>query len=348
MTVTLTACRTPGRASEGVRVSPNCLHKFGVLIVKASSQPPTSDMHQSHNIAWDSLTTNLTFISENPAITPRRTDLFPRGLSSQANSLNHFARTIATTIRTFSDTERAKYPAHYEAPLQGKLFPDDILSRYCDLPFASVTPKSQLIENWIERAGSNPPSYGTGQGDLADVVKVLLAENQLDRLLMLAQHPQVPLHELHWLSWGHSFGWDHTMQWALEAYIFFNVLLSKPELHVDGRYKSMSSYQSVVRKLTYSTDYDAQTFPHRDFFFGALDHTGPVDKAADPLADPNKLQEYLKMCFRLLYRYDMLAQECGVVRLDWEGNVAFTVGCLWKAKTDYVETGKDSWVTRFA
>ncbi|KAJ7849393.1 hypothetical protein B0H14DRAFT_3452526 [Mycena olivaceomarginata] len=127
-------------------------------------------MHQSHNIAWDSLTSNLTFITENPVVTPRRTDFFPRGLPSQANSLNHFARTVATTIRTSSDTERAKYPTRFDAPLQGKLFPDSILERYSRIPASSVTPKSQLIEHWIERAGPTP-SYNTGQGDLADVVK---------------------------------------------------------------------------------------------------------------------------------------------------------------------------------
>ncbi|KAJ6574639.1 hypothetical protein B0H19DRAFT_1254318 [Mycena capillaripes] len=301
-------------------------------------------MHQAHNIAWDSLTSNLTFIFENSKLTPRKTDLFPRRLQSQANSLSHFARTVATTIRTFSDTERAKYPAHYDAPLHGQLFSNTILSRYQNLSYPSVTPKNQLIENWIERAGLKP-SYSTSQADLADVVKVLLAENQLDTLLMLAQHPRVPLADLHWLSWGHSFGWDHVMLWALEAYIFFNVLLSKPELHADGRYKSMTSYQHVIGKLTMSMDFDAQSYPHREFFCGALE--GRVPDGFDPLGDINKLQEYLKMCFRLLYQYDMLARECGQ-SLDWEGNVVHIISYMWTVKTEYVEDGKDNWISRFA
>ncbi|KAJ7823552.1 hypothetical protein B0H14DRAFT_2825982 [Mycena olivaceomarginata] len=296
---------------------------------------PSPPMHQSHNIAWDSLTSNLTFIAENPAVTPRRTDFFPRGLPSQANSLNHFARTVATTIRTFSDTERAKYPTKFDAPLQGKLFPDSILERYSSIPWSSVTPKNQLIEHWIKRAGPTP-SYNTGQGDLADV------KNRLDQLLMLAHHPRIPLRGLHSLSWGHSFGWDHVMQWALEAYILFNVLLSKPELHADGRYKSMQSYTNTLRRLTHSTDYDAQTYPHREFFFGALDDAGNVERA-DPLADFNKLHEYLKMCFRLLYRYDVLARECGF-GLDWETNVVHAVG---RMKAEYIKNGRDGWIMRF-
>ncbi|KAJ7348247.1 hypothetical protein DFH08DRAFT_999896 [Mycena albidolilacea] len=259
-------------------------------------------MHQSHNIAWDSLTSNLTFIAENPALTPRRTDFFPRGLPSQANSLNHFARTVATTIRTFSDTERAKYPTKFDAPVEGKLFPDSILK----------------LNRALDRVGGANTVV-----DLADVVKVLLAENQLDQLLMLAHHPSIPLVHLHRLSGGHGFGWER----VIDAYIFFNVLLSKPELHADGWYKSMQSYKYM---LINSTDYDAWTFPHCKFFFGVVD-SGGNRESADPLADFNKLHEHLKMCFQLLYRYDMLARECGV-DLDWESEVAATVGWMWKVK----------------
>ncbi|KAJ7124747.1 hypothetical protein C8R43DRAFT_1030628 [Mycena crocata] len=312
-------------------------------------------MHQTHNIAWDSLSSHLVFIAENPAVTPRRSDLFPRRLPSQANSLNHFARTVSTTIKEFSDTERAKYPACAEAPLKGLLFSDSLLSRYSGLPYSSVTASAQLIESWIDMAklrsqhmtDDPTPSYNTGQGNLADVVKVLMAENEMGQLLMLAQHPLVPLKNLHCLSWGHSFGWDHVGDWALDAYIFFNVLLSKPELHANGRYKSMQSYR-LVNWLTCSTDYDAQCFPHREFFWGSSEtHASvPVDKL-EPLVDVNKLHEYLKTCFRLLYRYDMLARECGQ-RVDWEDMVALAVARLWKVKTDYREDERGGYICRFA
>ncbi|KAJ7785870.1 hypothetical protein B0H16DRAFT_1488319 [Mycena metata] len=302
-------------------------------------------MHQAHNIAWDSLTANLIFISENPAVTPRRTGFFPRELPTQGKTLGHFSRTLASTVREFSDTERAKYPPHFDAPLRGQLFSDTILSRYADLPYPSVTAKSQSIEDWVEWAGS-PPSYSTSQGNLADVVKVLIAENQMDQLLMLAQHPRVPLFDLHQLSWGHSFGWDHLRDWALEAYIFFNVLLSKPELHTDDRYKSITEYRWLCRKLTYPTDYDAQTFPHRQFFWGSAVPPAVREEEFDPLGDSNKLHEYLKMCFRLLYRYDMLVRECGQT-VDWEGCVACAVAYLWNIKTDYAQDEKGDTVIRF-
>ncbi|KAJ6604222.1 hypothetical protein DFH09DRAFT_301942 [Mycena vulgaris] len=301
-------------------------------------------MHQTHNIAWDSLSSNLTFIYENKAVTPHRTDFFPRRSESQAKSLNHFARTVAATIQKFSDTERAKFPARYSAPSSGPLFSASLLARYGELSYHSVTAKTQLLENWIERAGPTP-SYSTSQGDLADVVKILMAENEMDKLLMLAQHPRVPLTGLHSLSWGHSFGWDHVLEWALEPYIFFNVLLSKPELLADDRHKSMASYRGVIRMVTGSGDYDAQSFPHREFFWGGLEGA-PADPA-DPLGDMNKLHEYLKMCFRMLYRYDMLARECGL-EVDWEGITAQTVSYLWKVKLDYTQDEQGRWITRFA
>ncbi|KAJ7102350.1 hypothetical protein B0H15DRAFT_327699 [Mycena belliarum] len=303
-------------------------------------------MHQSHNIAWDSLSTNLTFIFENKALTPRRTDLFARQLESQAASLNHFTRTIAATIREFADTERAKYPTKYPAPSTGPLFPNKLLLRYCDPHFSSINDKNQSIENWIERAGQEPPpGYTTSHGDLADVVKVLIAENEMDQLLMLAQHPRVPLTDLHSLSWGHSFGWDHVVQWALEPYIFFNVLLSKPELIQKGRYKSMDSYRRVIALATGSGDYDAQSFPHREFFWGSLERRVSTD-GLDPFGDVEKLHEYLKTCFSLLYRYDMLARECGR-DVNWEGIVARNINVLWGVKVDYIEDKAGDWIARF-
>ncbi|KAJ7066432.1 hypothetical protein C8F01DRAFT_1123228 [Mycena amicta] len=225
-------------------------------------------MHQAHNISWASLSSNLVFIDENRRITPHRTDLFPRELPTQSKSLNHFANTLASTIREFSATERAKYPAKFSAPTEGPVFSDALLSQYCDLYFSSVTVENQRLENWLERAvyyhdrdghrdgQPHSPSYSTSQGDLADVVKVLLAENELETLLMLANHPRIPLQNLHSLSWGHSFGWNHQRDWALQSYIFFNVLLSKPELLENGRYKTMAGYKNTILHVTGSGDYD--------------------------------------------------------------------------------------------
>jgi hypothetical protein len=54
-----------------------------------------------------------------------------------------------------------------------------------------------------------------------------------------------------------------------------------------------------------------------------------------------RLKQYLKLCFELLYRYDMLARECGV-HINWEGAIAVTVSSLWGVAIDYVEESGSS------
>nr|GAT43662.1 predicted protein [Mycena chlorophos] len=309
-------------------------------------------MHQAHNVAWESLSSNLVFVKDNRRVNPHRTDLFAKA-DAPRGQLSHFARTLQSTILEFSATERAKYPSkdEFPAPSEGKVFSDAILSEYCDLSYSSVTKKTQPLENWLGRAhrqgGAAAPSYSTSHGDLADVVKVLLAENQTETLMMLANHPGVPLKDLHHLSWGHSFGWSHASDWALTAYIIFNILLSKPELLENGRYKETQSYTRTLRFLTFSADYDAQAYCHREFLLGTKNEVVSDKDKLDPFADLEKLDKYLKMCFHVLYQYDMLARECGI-SLDWEGHIAVTVNQLWGFKTQYLEDPQDNWITRFA
>ncbi|KAF7306403.1 hypothetical protein MIND_00431500 [Mycena indigotica] len=304
-------------------------------------------MHQSHNIAWNALSSNLVFVKDNRSVTPHRTDLCPLGLPTQAKALSHFARTLESAIIEFSTTERAKYPKAFPLPDDAVLIPDDILTRYCDIPFSSITRENQQLKEWLAQAQDRDSSlhYSTSQGDFADVVKVLLAENEMETLLMLARHPKVPLQDLHYLSWGHSFGWNHICHWALPSYIFFNVLLPKPELLENDKYRSLRSYPYAIRMATGSGDYDAQAYPHRAFFWGSFHRDKPVEES-DPLSDPEKLHEYLKMCFRLLYRYDMLAKECGL-KVDWEGEIATAVQWLWDVKTRSLEGPDGHWMTRF-
>ncbi|KAJ7444459.1 hypothetical protein FB451DRAFT_75835 [Mycena latifolia] len=193
-------------------------------------------MHQAHNIAWDAVSANLIFIHENPSVTPRRTDLFPRGLASQANSLNHFARTLGTTIRKFSNTERTKYP----------------------------TPNAAPFERTTELK----------------------------------------------------------MSWALFMYLFYNVLLSRPELHADDRYQSLGFFRRCVQiqmAFEHSADHGIVWGPRE---------TEGLNATVKPLRDINELHEHLKAWFRVLYRYDMMEQMAGR-SVDWEGNVALNVRWLW-------------------
>lgn len=308
-------------------------------------------MHQDHNIPWNTLASNFKFIHENPHITPHRTDLYPLYKPTQAGDFTHFVKALKMTIQEFATTERAKYPSTFPAPSEGKVFSDDLLKRYptsyptspfFHLPLLDTN--SQRIENWIARAlptnqaNEQTPSY-FNDDQLGDIIKLLIVENQMETLLMLAHHPKIPINSLHHMSWGHSFGWNRLQEYALQAYIFFNVIASKPELIESGKYKEMESYKYVVNHLTGTVDGDGQTIPHREFLLRPVTgntcqklHNRTMDETfIEVFEDLKLLQEYLKKLFSLLYRYEMLVRECGLDS-QWELEISDAMWWLWRVK----------------
>jgi hypothetical protein len=170
--------------------------------------------------------------------------------------------------------------------------------------------ENQWIKYWI--ASAKPEnSYRTSNGDLADVVKILIHENQLSTLLMLAQHPEIPLHSLYNLSWGHHFGFSRVAESALHAYIFFN-LTSATGILSDGKYKEADEYPRLVSSLTDSMDYDGQQVPHRIFFNEFRIPGGKWDRLPAVHQDLFRLRKYVKELFAMLYRFDVVTRECGL------------------------------------
>jgi hypothetical protein len=168
--------------------------------------------------------------------------------------------------------------------------------------------------------------YDTRDAELADVVKVLLYENEMEHLLMLAQHPRVPIEGLNHLSWGHHFGFSRVMESALRSYMFFNTAAATDTLD-DGRYMAMSEYRSLILEIARPMDYPAQQIPHRLFLqqcgiLGSHESVayGRVGKDMAVHADYEHLREYLKTLFALMYRYDILLRECGLDP-EWEGEL---------------------------
>jgi hypothetical protein len=309
-------------------------------------------MHQEHHIPWNLFAANFVWVYQNPQYTPRRTNLFQLNRPTQANELNHFTRAFAQSIRTFSDSERASYPSRSELISEctpsGQLFDDHF--RDCHSEY--LTSKNQLVENWIARAKSHHAryhgdetvgySYGTSEGDLADVVKVLINENHLRPLLMLANHPQVPLADLNYLSWGHHFGFGRVSESALVMYLFINVIAASNLLD-NGKYTESTNYASIVSLVTDTMDFDGQQAPHRAFFKDRGVGSPPIIHDDLP-----RLREYLKTLFRLLYRYDMVLRECGKDP-RWEEDITFWITYLWNVKTEseYIPA-EDRYVTRCA
>ncbi|TEB20454.1 hypothetical protein FA13DRAFT_1644620 [Coprinellus micaceus] len=308
-------------------------------------------MHQEHNIPWNLLAKGVKFVRENPAYTPRTTGFFTK--SPNASELNHFVRAFISTIRTFSDTERAKYPSPWPKPFPTcgpVVYSNEVKAKHPEY----LDGRRQRIENWIERAhrgeasASSQRTYSTSHADLADVVKILFAEASMETLLMLANHPEIPLGNLVQLSWGHHFGWSRVMESALRTYLLFNLILavgtsggqSGEGMLRRGDYTKMESYQYAYRDETWSMDHDAQQVPHRKFWKGAREadeaardeldgeggqgpHLGKGDPPQMHL-DITKLKEYLKTDFALLYQYDMIIRECGLDP-EWEREMVFTL-----------------------
>ncbi|KAF8072045.1 hypothetical protein FPV67DRAFT_1651268 [Lyophyllum atratum] len=261
-------------------------------------------MHQEHNIPWNSLASNFRFIRDNARFTPRISGFFVRNLPTQAKTLNHFARVLSTTITTFAETERTKYNTSFDAPNSGKLFTDELRDRYPDY----MNEKNQRIEHWIERAttSSYPPHnkyYDTSQADLAEVVKILINENQ-----MPSTSSQL----------GTYFGFSRVAEAALHTYIFFNLCAATDTLR-GGEYLEIPEYESMIREITYPMDYPAQQLPHRGF----LSYLPKDPKSTLPEAhrDLPGLRDYMKRSFSLLYRYEMLVRECNL-HLEWETLIA--------------------------
>jgi hypothetical protein len=279
-------------------------------------------MHQEHNLPWNTVASHLEFVYDNPHYTPRKTGLFANRVTSatQDKDTIFFLRNLTSTISRFSHTERGKYPTQaYTLPMSGDLFPDEMCEKYPDY----LNKGNQKIESWIGLARrddqSIPPTlyYDTSHANLAEAVKILISENHIATLLMLAQHPLIPLHSLRNLSWGHHFGFSRVMEAALRTYLFFNVHAAVGSLN-NGNYMHSQEYSSMLYELTRDFDYPAQQLPHREFFgqggeVGA--HLPPVHE------DLAALREYIKMLFELLYRYDVVVRECGVDP-DWESSIA--------------------------
>ena len=265
-------------------------------------------MHQEHNIPWNTLASNLQFIQDNPHHTPPSptTGLFIRNLPQQTNELRYFVQAFSRTIDAFAQTERVKYPTSFSAPASGQVFTDDLRDKHPHF----LNEENQRIEYWISSAKPRN-SYTTSNGDLADVVKILLHENRLSTLLMLAQHPDIPLHGLYSLGWGHHFGFSRTAESSLRAYIFFNLTAAMNILD-DGKYENADQYPRLVKYLSDSMDHDGQQVPHRMFFDEYRVPGGKWDPSPVVHQDLPRLRQYMKDLFALLYRFDVIMKECGL------------------------------------
>lgn len=320
-------------------------------------------MHLDHKIPWNTASTHFNLIRCNRRFTPHRTDLFSRNRPSELTDLSHFRRVFIATIREFSTSEQTK-PLSSISP--DKLISDSLLSyperQYGLGPHETnsalhnpLSAKHQNVQYWINRAGTQEePAYTSNDGDLSDAVKMLIiiaasangidteakerSREAISALLTLSRHPQIPIHTLANIHWGHGFGVGLVADFALEAYLLVNLVggvLSRNRLNSgismekEVSLLEMDSFQYFVSKSLPDYDYPTQNIPHRAFWnkLGVTDTWAYQQKsrqcvgseeqdmnAINPLGDANEevrrgLRQYLKTCFAILYIYDMLLRE---------------------------------------
>ncbi|KAF9435446.1 hypothetical protein BGZ76_006288 [Entomortierella beljakovae] len=275
-------------------------------------------------------------------------DIFPLDKPTEANELQYFSDSIIKTIKEFATTERTKYPETFHMEEFGNLFSDELLdgqeAERISMGYDSCNLRKEIqsVDYWVNAAKScseqNPeyyksPIYTTGDMDLASAVKYLIMKNEMAPLLMMSQYNTTPLKCLYNIHWGHSFGWSRLAEYALAAYIYFNILGEFPELCKDSKYKDLNQYIILTNHLTSPCDGDTQIMLHLPFILPPPEERANIhwwreaDISRDIFSDFSRLKDYLKACFEVLYRSEMLARECGI-EIRWDEEIASALGHL--------------------
>ncbi|KAF9572805.1 hypothetical protein EC968_009444 [Mortierella alpina] len=298
-------------------------------------------MHQDHNIPWKTLASYFA-VMEDPR--PRHPDLpvdidfRPLERPDRGKMFTHFSKVLINTIHVFADTERGKYPSKFQVRKSGDVFSNEVIqkcSRY-SLALQPMTPclndTNQKLEHWISRVrhpdtapphnGIKAPSYQGVDRDLGTIIKILIAENEMLPVLELASHPSVPMETLY-MPDRPNCGWNQLAKYTLQVYIYINILAEFPEYCQGRHYVKLRSFQGLMDKATHHCEPE-ELFHYS--YLGALDEEGvwrPLEfrsynyDAIDLFGDMKRLKEYLKACFAVLYRTEMLARECGKV-IPWD------------------------------
>ncbi|PPJ51479.1 hypothetical protein CBER1_09228 [Cercospora berteroae] len=278
-------------------------------------------MDLDHKLPWNLLASHLTIIRSHARYTPHITDIFSKPSDDWPKHLEYFQRAFHNTLLDFSQTEANKYrdlrawtPSSPDEVLSDTLrsLPERVFNLEQhdtnSLRHNPISPQHQSIQYWITRASeSQPPSYTSSDGDLADVIKTLLAisahlctsedsaEQKLGHeafasLLRLNNHPGIPLGQLNHIHWGHSFGVEHLAENTPRIYSLLNMVdaigQQQQQSKNSGRgaqstpIVELESFRKWARNSLVDFDFPAQNLLHSEFWRGYVD-------AEDRLRNPN-------------------------------------------------------------
>lgn len=148
------------------------------------------------------------------------------------------------------------------------------------------------------------------------------------------------------VSYGqsHQQGWKTVGWMALEGYMLLNTIMAVPGLMQDDKagvamWKRWNRIRRWCRSFT--MDNNTQTLPHAQFWRAVgvmredcfLEINDGIMASADLFQDMDRVQEYSKKCWRLMYGCDLLMKECGIDP-DWAGQLPWLLGDLAGMKLD--------------
>jgi hypothetical protein len=220
--------------------------------------------HQANIIPWEALSSNLKFAVHSQDHNGQ-TDLFTQNKPGQGEQIMDFAKVFAHMVGSASDSERAKYPAIYEAAapeeevihskvaskieptvrryrstnprLSGRRLcrPECGRTSYCT---CQLSPEERSMSFWLSEIPCHCTMFNCccdslGHTDAVELTKTLLIHGEMDTLLRISAHPHVNLALLWDYPWicSDEFGWDELVRCALLSYICLNVFFLKSETH---------------------------------------------------------------------------------------------------------------------
>lgn len=255
-------------------------------------------MHLEHKIPWNSAVSQFKVVRENHAYTPHQTDFFASGRSSQDKILAHFSQIFISILDDFAATEKKECLDKGYATRHAAIIGDVISDAVRDLPMIifelQAHDTNSLEHNAIGTihqsfdAWKRESTYGSSDGDLADVVKTLIVtaawcdtqEDQSIRnlgrqafasLLQLSGHPHIPLSTLNHISWGHSFGIEEVVRGTLFIYLFINLVEASNLRAAERGHDLVSildfhSFRTWTRNNLAEYDYPSQNLLHWKFW----------------------------------------------------------------------------------
>lgn len=179
------------------------------------------------------------------------------------------------------------------------------------------------------------PKANVMQHDLVTEEKVEETYDEaMETLLLLANHPQIPLRSIKSCGQAYSRGIDTIAQSCLRVYLMLNLLITMKEatfpldeevdwdssrprpqgFKKEKRYTQCAKYKRAVQNSTCKWDYCAMIGLHGKFFNFQTTLVGAYVKETrnlDVLDNMGACQEYLKKLWRIMIVYDLVIREEG-------------------------------------